>query len=286
MDIKSATSPNENAVAAELAARATGIEAAVRREEDGVPFLVLPPGVGISAIEHLLPQPTRVRQKVRLLDARSFVAYVNAFKVDNTRLFASLDSMRVVSVFDYHEASGDFPAKWGEHRAILKLGHDPAFLRWKAKHNVKMDQVSFAEFLEDAIPDIARPSVAELYEIATNLEVKRNASFLSSVRLNNGAHQFKYQEEQTENSPKGTITVPEMFTLGLFVFEGDPQKTQIDARFRYRLDGGKLSLWFSLVRIEDVIREAFAHVLKDIAEGTAVTPLLGSAPSQAGGQDE
>lgn len=274
--------PN-SAVVASLATKAAAVDAPVRDYLNGVPFMVLPDGAEVKDIERLLPSPTRVRQRVSVIDARSFIAYVNAFKSPSTRLFANPDKSRVVAVFDYHSTDG---AKWGEHRAVLTLRHDPAFTRWKAKHNVKMDQVSFAEFLEDGIPDVAKPSGADLFEIASNLEVKRNASFLSAVRLNNGAHQFKYQEEQTENSPKGTLTVPEMFTLGLFVFDGDTQKTQVDARFRYRLDGGKLSMWFSLVRIEDVIRDAFAHVLKDIAEGTSITAFLGSAASQAGGGDE
>lgn len=284
MKIESYENEPENAVVAELARKASAIEAPVRHEDDGMPFLVLPTNVEVKQVEYLLAQPVRIRQKVRLLDARSFIAYVSAFKDAQTRIFATPDHLRVVAVFDYH-AGADGP-QWGEHRAILTLRHDPAFTKWKAKHNAKMDQVAFAEFLEDSIPDVVKPAGAVLFEIASNLEVKRNASFLSEVRLSNGARQFQYQEEQKENSPKGTLTVPETFVLGLRVFEGDTDKYQIEARFRYRLTDQKLSMWFSLVRIEDVIRDAFAHVLKDVEEGTTIKPFLGSAASQANQNQE
>ena len=43
------------------------------------PISLLPAGVAIHSLEHLLPNPTRTRQKLTVLDAESFIAYVNRF---------------------------------------------------------------------------------------------------------------------------------------------------------------------------------------------------------------
>jgi uncharacterized protein YfdQ (DUF2303 family) len=144
-----------------------------------------------------------------------------------------------------------------------------------------MDQASFAQFLEDNIPDIAEPAGAKLVELARTLEAKTDVQFDSHIRAENGAHRFVYIENVTASSSgtSGKIDVPPEFTLVLQPFEGS-KTYDIKARLRYRITSKKLALWFELVRLQDVLKEAFDdELMKITAEVGEDTPCYnGPAP--------
>jgi uncharacterized protein YfdQ (DUF2303 family) len=148
-------------------------------------------------------------------------------------------------------------------------------VRWVTANGKRVDQVAFAAFLEDNLPDIAQPPGAQLLELARSLEVKRNVNFASSVRLDNGQTQLTYEEDVKGTAAKGTIEIPERFILGLAPFEGCA-KYRLEARLRYRMAEGKLAMWFDLFRPEEVLRDAFNAVRKQIVDGTAIEPLVGT----------
>lgn len=45
------------------------------RDHGGIPYVAMPEGYSVNDLESLLPQPTRKRAKVVMLDAPSFIAY-------------------------------------------------------------------------------------------------------------------------------------------------------------------------------------------------------------------
>lgn len=94
--------------------------------------------------------------------------------------------------------------------------------------------------------------------------------------LANGQVDFKYQEEiQGSAGANGNIKVPERFFIGIPVFEGgDPYK--LEAKLRWRLNDGKLTMWFELVRDHKVLEAAFQDIWKKIAEETQITIYRGS----------
>lgn len=253
--------------------------------EKAVPFVMVPEGFEIKTVESHLPAPLLIRSTVRTDDHASFVAYVNRYKDQSSVVFADLAGRKFEAVLDYHQAivpNGPQTARWGKHRVTLSSDVTPDWKTWAEKSGKPMSQVDFARFIEDHIPNIADPSGALLLEIATTLEAKKDVNFRSSARLHNGEHQFKYEEsiQGTAGSQAGQLQIPNAFVLGLAPFQGlDPRR--VDARFRYRIaEGGKLSLWFELVRAQDVLEQAFTELVASV--GAAIAPTLvlaGAAPT-------
>ena len=73
------------------------------------PIALLPNDVALKSLEHLLPAPTRAKQKLTVLDAESFIDYVNRFATSATAVFCNGPEGRTFSaVIDYHQP--DCPA--------------------------------------------------------------------------------------------------------------------------------------------------------------------------------
>ena len=190
---------------------------------------------------------------------------------------------RFEAVIDYHEPNGS--AHWGTHRVVLACSPTPDWDAWAKNSAQAKTQVEFARWIEDHIPNIASPAGNDLLLMATTLEAKKDVQFKASTRLQNGEHQFRYEETitGTAGSQSGSIQIPNEFVLGLEPFQGVGLK-RVDARFRYRINQGELKLWFELVRAQDVLEAAFAEVVAQIREGLSDTLVVaGAAPTgQAG----
>lgn len=241
-----------------------------------MPFIVIPDDHAIKSLEHTLEQPFRIRAKVELNDAASFIAYINKHKLEETALYGSMGDKPVfVGVIDDNAAG---VAAWREHKATYACPLSHEWDTWNSSlHNGKAKtQVEFARFVEDNLLDIVEPSAAEVLAVSRTLEAKKAVSFSSGVRLDNGDVQFLYNEETKGTAGKGTIDVPERFTIAIPVFEGG-DKYAIDARLRYRIsDTGQLSMWYELERPHKVIEHATKEVWKAIAEGTSLTIINGN----------
>jgi uncharacterized protein YfdQ (DUF2303 family) len=230
-------------------------------------------------MEGYLPMPVMRRADVTVHDALSFGAYLNRFKEDATLIFADRVARAFTGVIDYHEPGVDGLARWGRHRVSLPLRHTPSWMTWENANKKALGQVAFSQFLEDNIPDIAEPAGATIMEIARSFEVKKSVSFKSQIRADNGSHNFTFNEEVTGTS-RGVV-VPPTFVLGLRPFEGSTVY-RIEARLRYRNDDGKLSLWFDLIRAQDVLDTAFQDELGTIVKtvGDKTPVVAGPAPGK------
>ena len=115
-------------------------------------------------------------------------------------------------------------------------------------------------------------------EEARTLEAKKKVNFASSLRLSDGSTQFTYEEDVQGSAQKGQLQVPEVFVLAIPVFEnGDLWR--VEAQLRYRIaDGGKLTIWYELVRPHKVIETAVKELRATIATETGL-PVLVGAPS-------
>lgn len=265
----------QNMVETALAAgKRLGGADALLQSHGGVPYLLVPEGVTPQSFEWALTNPVRKRAVVALRDAASFTAYVNAFKDAGSMVFASLPERTLTAVLDYHEA-GAGSARWGQHRAVMACQLTEDWKRWIAQNKKALGQVEFAQFLEDNLPNIAAPAGAVILDIAKTLQAKKAVNFSSSVRLENGETQFVYEETIAGSAgQKGHLEVPSSFTLGIEPFEGAGLYA-MEARFRYRIaEGGRLQMWFDLVRPEAVIEDAFKRTREAITSGVAPTTVL------------
>ena len=232
----------------------------VIHNKEGIPFVVIGDDYHLESIEEFLPNPVKVRQIVKINTAQSFINYINRFKNAHTTIFANDSDYRFSAVIDYH-ASQDEPGSHCHH-ALYNCPSSREWQAWQSHDNSKMDQTNFAEFLEERAEDIVSPSGAELLEIALKFNVIRKAVFGSAMRLSTGEYQFTYSED----NQKGTVELPEQIKLGLSPFHNG-EKYEVKAKLYYRLQEGKLVLWYKLVEPERVIEDAFNEVTQTIKEG-------------------
>lgn len=263
----------------------------VYRAGDGaVPFLVVQDGASIKTLEKHLAAPLAVRDVVTLHDAASFAAYVTRFRDAHTVVFADLEARRFEAVLDYHQAplAGHPGApRWGRHRAVFPCKTTPAWDEWTAATNNRKpkEQVEFARFIEEHIPHIAEPSGAQLLEMCLTLEAKKDVQFRASTRLADGQHQFRYEEtiQGSAGAQAGQLAIPDAFTVAVEPFRGVGLRG-IPARFRYRINSGALSMWYELVRPDDVLLEAFESLVAGLRTSLGETPVLvGTAPKASPG---
>ncbi len=181
-------------------------------------------------------------------------------------IFADLAQFMVLGILDYHKPEDP---SWCEHRITYTAPRSPEWATWTGRNAKPMGQSDFAQFIEDNIVDIRTPPGAEMLEISRNLQAKKQVAFSSAIRLADGSQEFTYAEEVQGSSSKGKFAIPEKFTLGIPVFRGD-QPYEVTARLRYRIDGGKLQLWYDLYRHKEIEKDAFDAIVGLIAEETAV----------------
>lgn len=233
---------------------------------DGM-YAVVPEGSTIEDLERFLDVPIRARGSVTAKTEETFSAYVNRYKsLQKTVVFADQEKFALVGVVDYHAA--DEPGH-REHRVTYTAPRSLEWTTWRGQNGKKMGQGEFAQFIEDNMVDIRDPAGAEVLEVSRGLQAKSKVEFASAIRLADGSQQFTYNEEIAGTTAKGTMKVPEEFTLGIPVFFGG-SLYEVRARLRYRIDQGKLALWYELYRPEYIERDAFEAIVGNVATATGI----------------
>lgn len=226
--------------------------------------------------------PNRKTGHNTVTDTPSLVGYLDKHGLPQTELWGNADAGTIHAVINAHSGLfGDGEpvighdedgqaglAGWGDHTATLQLRHTPDWTDWTKHDGNLMEQTAFAEFIEDHLPNFVAPSGADMLELAQTFQATTRVDFDTSQRLKSGETQVTYKEDTSATAgKKGSIAIPDTFTLGLQVYErGDAYK--IDARFRYRLTGGQLALGYKLTRPRDVLLAAFDAVVADVQTQT------------------
>lgn len=250
-----------------------GQQNAEPRNAEGHDYALVPDGTSLKDLEAFQEAPRRARANAALQDEASFNAYVELFRVtESSRIFADPQNFRLVFIADYHTPKE--PA-FGEHRATFTMPKAREWATWRASSGKRMGHVEFAQFIEENQIDIRVPAGAKVLEVARGLSAKRTVQFQSAARLSNGDVDFSYSEETAGTVGKGKAAVPEEFKLGIPVFFGGAAY-EVVAKLRYRLDEGKLALWYDLHRPEYIEKDAFDQVIRSVAKQTGITPWLGT----------
>lgn len=235
-------------------------------------------------LEKWLADPVRRRGAATLYDAGDFVAYVRRLGDSGTTVWGDEQHARFTAVFNDHIAE---MAGWRDHTATLQLLDDPDWTAFIGKHGKYMNQIQFAEFLQDYQPVFVDPDGATLLEIALAFKAHRKAEFSSDVDLSTGDVAFTYSEITAQKTNRaGQIELPREFTVGLSPFLGMPT-VPILARLRWTIDGGQLQIGFWLQRPDLAKRTAFADIRASLIDGlqetnntsTPVDVLLGTPPA-------
>jgi uncharacterized protein YfdQ (DUF2303 family) len=256
-----------------------------QKVEGCYPFILKPAGTELARLpERPRERPEELKAAPTFHDATSFIAYVKRFKDGDSQLFADLDKSVVVAVMDYHQAplpavTADGPTqrqRHGNHVATYTARASEEWKVWVGKNGAKMSQVDFVSFLEDNYFDVLEPSSAEMLTIASNLDAKKSVNFSSGIRLDNGQHQLAY-EETINGAVRGNqqLQIPSVFKVGLAPYVGCA-RYPTEARLRYRVPQGQLSIWFDLLRHVQIQRDAFEAIVKRITDETAIPVYAGT----------
>lgn len=245
-------------------------------EYDGIPYFVVPQDMKIETLQHLVEltqdRPFKLKQRVELLSHEAFINYYNRFATSTSTIFLDAEKSRLVAVLDYHDEPAN-PA-FLNHVAIYDCPKTKEWQSWTENNNVKMSQEEFALFIEDNMTEIADPDGATMLEIAASLKATNNVDFKSSIRLDNGQVQLKYNETvQGQAGVSGQLEIPEKITLNIPAFFGGAFYA-IDARFRYRINPSGLSMWYTLIRPHLSLQHAVNDVKTAVQENMAKGQLL------------
>lgn len=269
--------PIETDHAALLAAGAALGSPRTHNTPDARPYAVLPEGYTIEELPRRAT-PERPRAVVQLRDVASFVRYFNDHKTASSRIFARLDPALFLAVFDEFSEGTEYDgvvwpqADWREFRAAFSVPASREWKLWTAADRKPMGQLSFAEFLQDNLPDVVQPAGADLLQLALNFEAAQTGTYVASQRLQDGSHNLQWR---ADNNSSGSVKLPEHITLQIPVFENEAT-SELQARLKYRVKDGQLTLWYELVRPHKVLEAAFRSAWDRIADGTQAVILLGS----------
>ena len=265
----------------------------VRDNIAGDPFFITPSGVA-TGLKGFYP-PRRIEQSVTLLDAGSFISYVNAYKRPQTVIFADVTETgcTLTAVLDYHAPptaqTPELPM-YCRHKATFTAIETPEWKIWKAANRQSMSQVEFATWLEDNLhlfvqplkedgtPDKDSPTPAELLELIRSLHGHQNARFNTALRLDNGAFSVSYDEDVvvkgTTTTRSEALELPKQISAGFAIFQG-AVKYAVTARLKTRCNERKLVVWFETIALHVIVRESIMALVKQVGEQTNIVPLLG-----------
>lgn len=239
-----------------------------------IPYAVVPDNYSVKSLKDFIVDVTQVKQAVTVISPSSLIGYVSRFKDERSVIFADTEKTRFCAVLDYH-LDGKTPFK-NSHVVTYDC---PLSDEWKAFSRLdteKMDQVSFAEFIEQYINCIApvsdsnQTSGNELLEMVLAFQETRTSDFKAVTRLSDGTFQMAFSNEKTGS---GNTKLPERISLAISPFHnGTPY--QIDARIRYRLREGKLALWYELIDPKKIIEHAYNEIMVDLQNQLPDVPVF------------
>ncbi len=255
--------------------------AATAHEIDGVAVNVVPHGWEAQVVDvekHLL-HPYRRKGTATMSEVESFIAYVSAHKEPGTAVWADSNAHILTARLNGHspsEISDDdgLLAGWGDHKAVFAMRFSPAWTAWTGFDNRQMDQVSFANFLEERISEIADPPGADLFEVVRTLRVHVNATWENIINTQHNGVQFRWSEDVNT----GDVTLPEKLALVLSPFDGG-SLVQLEAKLRFTKPDSNGRVKFHYVLGEEtrrILDELFGDICQAVLAGTGVPVYRGT----------
>jgi len=250
-----------------------------------VEVLLAPTDYTMHDIEKYMSKPRRKSAKVTIGNTDSFIDYVKRHgSLTDSTVWCDADfragNIKLVAIINDHGEKAD-QQDWRDHTATYIPAYSTEWLRWfggdgKGK---ALSQVEFATFIEQNLKDIAgaegMPSGAQMLEMALNFEANQEMRFKSAMRLQNGAVQISYVENDDDQTLK-KMEMFDKFSIGIPVFwAGDSYR--IDARLRYRARDGRVNFWYELIRPEQVLEDAAKGLVKQVKDGVG-RPLFYGKP--------
>lgn len=248
--------------ALDLAMQVDAVEAPTPIGVNGLSVFV-PPGYRHEIVdtEKYAREPSRRRRQVVVTRTPALVDYLARYvgEPEICTLYVNPDVPGIIGVLD--DADG-----WREDRVTLRWKTTVGWERWATASGKLLDQEAFADLIEEGLTEIAKPSGADLLELAQSIHATTSARFSSDRRITSGQVQFSYVEQiDAKAGGDGQMSIPATIELVLAPFEGAAPR-QISARLRYRVQGGKLSLGIVLNQPNEFLLDAVDFEVQTIRE--------------------
>lgn len=250
-------------------------------------------------------EPQRRTGTATMLSLTSFIDLVNRHKDASSAVFADFISAApsLTAVIDYHrhETMGleddipkvpslNFP-RFCQHRVRYAFPISDEWKAWSTKSGEWMDQGTFAQWLEDHVPDMANPNddEVELFSavmlttvgapnqimgLSRNLTINVESQVGSALTLQSGESSVVFTEVHKDGQGQ-PVKVPGGFVLSIPLFDGGAPR-RVPVRLRYRKQGAKIVWQFSLWRAKDVVRAALDGDFEAVATETGLPVYHGS----------
>ncbi|WP_438752034.1 DUF2303 family protein [Pararhizobium sp. O133] len=265
-----------------------------------IPVLFNPQTGGVTSLhDKLAPWRTKPERKVgtaRVDTLESFIELVDRHKQENSVIFATTDWRKpsLTAVIDYHSAT---EPDNGSHRIHYQFPLSEEWKAWLAVDSKQMEQVAFAEFIEDHIADLSSPSAIEskdfesmfgapvafpndIVMLSRGLQITAETRVKQVIKLQTGEAQIMLEEDH-KTAGGEPLVIPGVFILQIAPFFMG-EATRIPVRLRYRLANGALKWTFQLYRPDRYITEQVRADLDEAAEKTDLPKFEGS-PEMPGG---
>lgn len=273
--------------------------------EETVSALVVPMGAGrleVRSLKVLLDEyksvPDYRQGRAVFTELASFVAHANRFKDVDSAIFADVDAgalkASLTSVLDYHKAGFEGLPRHGRHRGHYEFPFSDEWRTWAKLAGKQLDQVAFAQLLEDRIADVADPATAGepakalamqlgvsfgspsgLLTLSRGCEIHAQHKVAQHTRLDSGVSSFSFEETHASKDG-GPVKVPGAFLLGIPVFRGGALY-QIPVRLRYKLQNGQVTWSVDLYRTDRAFAHALGEALAKVQTDTGL-PLFQGSP--------
>lgn len=246
-------------------------------------YIAMPEGWKLEDTEKTDFIPRRKRGKVSLNDADSFISYSKRHGSIAKSSTVWCDANYVAGKVAFTAILNDHGEKeddqqWRDHLATFSPAFSEEWNRWFKKNASPFSQADFAAFIEENLKDIAgiegSPAGTQMLEMALSFEANQDLRFKSAIRLQNGAVQMSFAENDDAQTLQ-KMQMFERFSLGLPVFWGD-EAYQVDARLRYRARDGKVNFWFELIRSDKVLEAATKTLIEKIKAETGLPFFFGN----------
>lgn len=241
-----------------------------------VPHALIPEGAKVVDFEHLSAAPLRIKAHPQFSDIESFKAYIEDFKDEGSRIFIDENEHRFFTIFDCH-AKGR-PA-WGDHSASYCAKYSREWERFKAMDGKKMDNLEFAEFIEDNVAYITKPVKGiDLLAMAQSIKVRLKGEIEVTESLSSGIKKLLIQDEgiaRGVDSRNKEIRFPEEITLSIRIYHND-LSYEVPAFLRYRKAEKGLVFWIKIPDPKAAEEQAFDNIIDRVKLATKLPTLKGS----------
>lgn len=242
-------------------------------------------------IERYRLAPDRIKGTAKVETLESFIELVNRHKSEHSVIFAatSWPNPSLSAVIDYYTT--DHGTAHKQHRVNYAFPLTEEFKAWIGQNGKSMEQMAFAEFLEEHAAELAAPMdqertdyeplfkerfalPIELIELSRHLEVYVGAKVKQGGRVKSGERQIVFETEHM-NGAGEPVDIPGIFMISVAPFV-DGDVVRIPARIRYRAGQGSVTWFYQLYRWEFWLRSRVQNDLLIAGSDTSLPTFEGS----------